>query len=261
MPEGEFTKIDFKQKIGWICESGTSIPRFFGFNESPSLNVKELFVGGKARYELAENPRRDDEKAVNIVQMDEEDAESRTYGFVNGKHRDGFAFAQTKNKGESIFVPPIYNYVEYGDFISFIKEETQKGFIASRVKVLEKLYAIKNHDNSITPCQCDAAIRFDVQNALSFVKSCSPVEYIAGKNGEVLLLRTTYSLWQFAACSRQEFIEKLKSIIRPDEEWSYKDSNPSDPYPILRSYITHTFERLTDEDKILAERMQGSRHV
>ena len=257
MPYGEITRIDLVQKFGWIRESDNNIVRFFGFNESPSLNIQELFVGSKVGYELAVNPKRNEEKAVNVIQLDEDDEDLRTYGFVNSKHRDGYAFAQTKSKGEDVFVPHIYN-VEYGDFISFIKEETPNGFSATKVKTFEKLYAAKNQDNSITPCQSDYAVKIDMQNALGFIEPCSPVEYIVGGNGDVLLLRSTYSLWQFAVCNRQEFIENLKDIIHPGEEWSYKVHNPNDPYPILRNYITHTFERLVDEDKSMAERVQDN---
>jgi len=47
-----------------------------------------------------------------------------------------------------------------------------------------------------------------------------------------------------------EFLEKLQSLAQP-EEWKYKDYSSSTNYPILKSYIEHTYNRLKTEGKIL----------
>ena len=47
-----------------------------------------------------------------------------------------------------------------------------------------------------------------------------------------------------------DFLEELQSIAQP-EEWKYNDYTSPTNYPILKSYIEHTYNRLKIEGKIL----------
>ena len=47
-----------------------------------------------------------------------------------------------------------------------------------------------------------------------------------------------------------DFLEELQSVAQP-EEWKYKDYTSPTNYPILKSYIEHTYNRLKVEGKIL----------
>lgn len=47
-----------------------------------------------------------------------------------------------------------------------------------------------------------------------------------------------------------EFLENLKNEVQP-EDWKYTDFKSPINYPILKSYIEHTYDRLKNENKIL----------
>ncbi len=56
-----------------------------------------------------------------------------------------------------------------------------------------------------------------------------------------------------------EFLEELQSAAQP-EEWKYKDYASPTNYPILKSYIEHTYNRLKVEGKIL-ESNDGNQYL
>jgi hypothetical protein len=47
-----------------------------------------------------------------------------------------------------------------------------------------------------------------------------------------------------------EFLEELQSVAQP-EEWKYKDYTSPINYPILKSYMEHTYNRLKAEGKVI----------
>lgn len=61
-------------------------------------------------------------------------------------------------------------------------------------------------------------------------------------------------LLRFAEISDSDFdvaLAKLANLAQPEPgEWLYRHAQSNRPYPILRSYILHTFNRIQDEGKI-----------
>ncbi len=135
MPKGTIETLDYERRIGFIREessdSGSSIRRFFGFNESYLPDIKNLTVGDEVVYQLA--PDRDPERPDKALSVRAAGAPDLLWDWAYFPNRlenlQDLANAALHEKwhfGESPDperpTPILFNYLQY----TFLKVQLEK---------------------------------------------------------------------------------------------------------------------------------------